>query len=252
MRQSRQPVAWLLAGLLSVALSGCAGPHTSAAIGAHTPQVAEGRVTHSVGYEYLLYLPAGYTDVEEPWPLILFLHGAGERGTDVNDVKRIGIAKRIEDGDDFPFVIVSPHCPTDSWWEPDGLIVVLDDVLARYNVDPARVYVTGLSMGGTGTWMLAAEYPDRFAAIAPVCGRSLPLRSAPLTDMPVWAFHGDADHVVDVWNSTNQIERLKRQGNTRARLTIYPGLRHSIWQQTYANPELYAWFLEHERSITSE
>lgn len=210
---------------------------------------ASGEVTHEVGYDYWLYLPEGYDDdADKEWPLILFLHGAGERSDDPNHVKRIGIAKRIEDGDDFPFIVVSPHCPADRWWEPDGLIVVVEEVLDDYRVDEDRLYVTGLSMGGTGTWMVAAEYPEYWAAIAPVCGRTLPIRVAPLIEMPVWAFHGDQDHVVDVWNSTNQIERLKKFGSTKAKLTIYPGQRHSIWKETYDNPELYEWFLAQRRS----
>jgi predicted peptidase len=198
--------------------------------------------------DYLLFLPSDYAEAGEPWPLIMFLHGAGERGVDLNDVKRIGICRRVSEDPSFPFIVLSPQCPPNRWWVPHMLVVLLDDVIADYNIDRDRVYLTGLSMGGTGTWSLAAEYPDRFAAIAPVCGRSRPLQSYPLNDMPVWAFHGEQDHVVDVWNSVNQVNRLRGDGNELVKLTLYPDLKHGIWDETYGNPELYRWFLMHRRS----
>ena len=227
-------------------VGGCASPSRIDTPG-HHPCTSSGAFEREFELDYWLFLPPQYNAVGEPWPLILFLHGAGERGVDINDVKRIGICQRVDEDPNFPFMVLSPQCPPHRWWEPHALVVLLDEVIANYNVDADRVYLTGLSMGGTGTWNLAAEYPDRFAAIAPVCGRSLPLRSEPLNDMPVWAFHGEKDHVVNVWNSTNQVERLRRDGNANVKLTLYPELRHSIWYETYGNPDLYEWFLAHRR-----
>lgn len=233
-------------------LVGCASSGKTVTLGENVAMRADGKVTTKIGYDYWLYLPEGYDESDQDWPMILYLHGAGGRSDDPNDAKHNGIARRIDDGDGFPFIIVSPHCPKASWWKPDGLKVVVDDVLKHYRVDEDRLYLTGLSMGGTGTWMMAADYPDYWAAIAPVCGRTLPPRVAPLLDMPVWAFHGDADRVVDVWNSTHQIEVLKKAGNTKTKLTIYPGGGHGVWKETYDNPELYTWFLAQKRSDREE
>jgi predicted peptidase len=240
---------FIVAGLLlagGLLLTGCATSAQFTEPGLH-PAAMEGAFTRSFALDYWLYLPEGYTPDGEAWPLIFFLHGAGERGTDPNDVLRIGIAKRAKEKGDLPFVVLAPQCPKDYWWEPHALVVLLDEIIADYNIDRDRVYLTGLSMGGTGTWNLAAEYPDRFAAIAPVCGRSLPIRSKPIEHMPVWAFHGEKDHVVDVWNSKNQVKRLREAGNTRVDLTLYPDKRHNIWGPIYDGEALYDWFLRHER-----
>ncbi len=199
---------------------------------------------------YRVYLPSDYPESDERRPLLLFLHGAGERGANLDDLERTGLPKLIaEQKLDLPFVVVAPQCPADEWWDPHALARLLEHVIGAYNVDPDRVYLTGLSMGGTGVWMFAAEYPERFAAIAPICGRTLPLRAAPLTTMPIWVFHGDADNVVDISNSETQVRRLREAGAKEARLTIYPGVNHNAWDRTYANPELYEWMLSHRRSL---
>jgi predicted peptidase len=125
--------------------------------------------TVKVEMDYLLSLPKGY-DKQDSWPLVLFLHGAGERGDDLELVKKHGPPKLIGEGKDFPFIVVSPQCPKDVWWEPIELSALLDQVIKTHKVDQDRIYVTGLSMGGFGTWRLAAFTPDRFAAIAPICG----------------------------------------------------------------------------------
>ena len=202
--------------------------------------------TRTVDLNYRVYLPDGYADdASKRWPLILFLHGAGERGDDLDILERTGLPKLLKEGRRLPFVIVAPQCPAGGWWRPDPLVELLDHVIAEYRVDSKRVYLTGLSMGGTGTWMLAAEYPERFAAIAPISGRSLPLRAEPLRSLPVWVFHGDADPVVDFKFSEVQVEKLKAAGNERVKFTRYEGAGHGVWDQTYADPGLYEWFLSH-------
>ena len=123
----------------------------------------------NVRIDYLLYLPSDY-EKNESWPLLLFLHGSGERGDDLEKVKKHGPPKLIEAGKQFPFVVVSPQCPKDRRWEPIELVALLDDLITRYKIDQDRIYVTGLSMGGFGTWRLAAYAPEKIAAIAPVCG----------------------------------------------------------------------------------
>jgi predicted peptidase len=214
-----------------------------------TPQHFEADITKTVQLDYLLYLPSGYdADSSQRWPLILFLHGSGERGSDLELVKLYGIPKNLEMGDDLPFIVVSPQCPADSHWtlHIEALNALLDDVIARTRVDEDRVYLTGLSMGGAGTWMLAGAYPHRFAAIAPICGRIVPLPLVRLKNLPIWAFHGDADEVVPVSETTRTVDAIKALGGN-VQSTIYPGVGHNSWTQTYNNPELYAWFLRQKR-----
>ena len=127
---------------------------------------------------YLLFLPSAYAVHPQRWPLMLFLHGAGERGNDLQRVKRHGVAKIVEEQPEFPLVVVSPQCPPREAWAPEPLLALLDDIEQHYDIDPERRYVTGLSMGGFGTWAVALAAPDRFAAVAPICGAAILLASA--------------------------------------------------------------------------
>ena len=203
-----------------------------------------------VTVDYLLYVPPGYRLKEEKkWPLILFLHGAGERGNDVNLVAKHGPPKLLSGKTELPlsqFLVLSPQCPPNRSWQPHEIIALLDEVTQKYAVDPDRVYLTGLSMGGFGTWEIASRYPDRFAAIAPICGGGDPRRVKPLRDMPTWVFHGDKDEAVPVQRSIEMVEAMKKIGN-EPKFTRYPEAGHDSWTQTYNNPELYEWFLKHKR-----
>lgn len=204
-------------------------------------------LNQNVSLKYLLYLPENY-DAQAEWPLILFLHGRGERGDDLNMVKLHGLPRLIEAGQQFPFIIVSPQCPLPTtWWlhQVEALNALLDDVVARYKVDQKRIYLTGLSMGGGGTWFLAGRYPERFAAIAPICGSGMRWLAEQIAPLPVWVFHGDADTVVPIARSEEMVETLRQVGGN-PRFTVYPGVDHNSWDLTYANPELYTWFLEHQ------
>ena len=201
--------------------------------------------------DYLLSLPEGYgADATKRWPLILFLHGAGERGTNLWLVAKHGPPKI-----DFAtnnFIVVSPQCPAGKIWSNDLLLALLDDIAAKYAVDTRRIYLTGLSMGGFGTWSLGLGHPEKFAAIAPICGGGeliTPLLAdkAKLTTLPVWAFHGAKDPVVPVEESERMVKLLKHYAVREVKLTIYPEAQHDSWTQTYANPELFEWFLQHSR-----
>jgi predicted peptidase len=201
---------------------------------------------------YLLYLPPGYPGKNRRWPLMLFLHGAGERGHDLDKVKIHGPPSLIaSQGQSFPFVILSPQCPADGWWSDDDQIELLDallnDVVGRYAIDRDRLYVTGLSMGGFGTWRLAARYPQRFAAIAPICGGGDPEDTTRLVHLPVWAFHGAKDPVVPLGASQQMVDALRTAGGSVI-FTVYPQAGHDSWTETYDNPALYEWFLQHRRS----
>jgi predicted peptidase len=213
----------------------------------------EKEVTFEVSLNYLVYLPQGYENDDKKWPVLLFLHGAGERGNDLNYLKRLGPPMLIEQGIDFPFIVISPQCPLGQRWEPLELTALLDEVENIYRVDTTKVYLTGLSMGGEGVWRLIFTQPDRFAAIAPVCGRSSSyyLDACRIKDLPVWVFHGARDDVVSISESERIVNALKNCGSD-VRFTIYPEGNHNAWTETYNNGELYKWFLEHHLENTEK
>jgi predicted peptidase len=214
--------------------------------GAGRQQAAEFDGAAPVEMGYLLYLPQEY-DEQESWPLLLFLHGAGERGDDLELVKKHGPPKLIEQGKDFPFIVVSPQCPRDRWWEAAELAALLDEIGRNYKVDADRVYVTGLSMGGFGAWRLAFYAPEKLAAIAPICGGGEIYWAPRLAKLPVWAFHGAKDAGVPPERSQMMIDAIKKLGGD-PKLTIYPDAAHDAWTETYNNPEFYEWLLKQKRS----
>jgi predicted peptidase len=183
----------------------------------------ETQIMKTLHLDYLLFLPRDYDkSPQKRWPLILFLHGAGERGD-----------------------------PADSWWSSHiaALDALLNEVIATYSVDADRLYLTGLSVGGYGTWHLAAAYPRRFAALAPICGGGpwflgFPERACVLKDVPIWVFHGAKDAVVPLEESEKMINVLTACGGN-VRFTVYPDAEHDSWTETYDNQELYEWFLQH-------
>jgi len=203
---------------------------------------------------YLLCLPKGY-DAKggKTWPLMLFLHGAGERGTNLQRVAIHGPPSLVKQGTNFPFILVAPQCPEGRRWENESLLQLLDHVMQKHAVDASRVYLTGLSMGGYGTWSLAADHP-----VAAICGGgsliSLLLarsyetnRLAELKKVGVWAFHGAKDPVVPLEESERMVNAFKKAGVKEVKLTVYPEADHNSWTETYNNPELYEWLLRHER-----
>ncbi|MEA5506339.1 prolyl oligopeptidase family serine peptidase [Halotia wernerae UHCC 0503] len=143
----------------------------------------------------------------------------------------------------------SPQCPPGQYWSIRPLSILLDQAIASYPIDCDRVYLTGLSMGGFGTWRWAAAEPQSFAAIAPICGGDNPLTAKNLKNLPVWAFHGARDHVVPLRESENMVFALQACGGN-VKFTVYPKADHDSWTQTYNNPELYEWFLQHRRQQT--
>ncbi len=182
---------------------------------------------------------------------MLFLHGAGERGDDLELVKKHGPPKLIEAGQDFPFIVVSPQAPAEQWWSTVFLDALLQEITATYRVDMDRVYATGLSMGGFGTWDLAMTFPDRFAAIAPICGGGNAYSVCVIKDLPIWNFHGAKDPVVPLARSQEMVDALQRCSGD-VRFTIYPDAGHDAWTETYDNPALYEWLLAHRRQPRQE
>jgi len=201
--------------------------------------------TIKVTLSYLLYLPKDYAE-KDAWPLLLFLHGAGERGDNLDRVKIHGPPKLIAGGKEFPFIVVSPQCPGNQWWQPHELTALLDEIVEKYKVDRDRVYVTGLSMGGFGTWSLAGFTPDRFAALVPICGGGDALVARRLAHVSVWVFHGAKDPVVPLAASERIVEALKK-AKCEVKFTVYPEAGHDSWTEAYNDPELYDWLLKQKR-----
>lgn len=199
---------------------------------------------------YLLYLPENHNNENKKWPLILFLHGAGECGNNLEIVKRNGIPKIAEADNHLPFAAISPQCPQGAAWEShvDAIDLLLQQIEDKYNIDENRIYLTGLSMGGYGTWDLALMLPDRFAAIIPICGgSSYPELIGRLRDLPIWAFHGAKDNIVPVEETRLLVDILK-ECNGNIRYTEYPDAGHDSWTETYNNPKVYDWLLKQKKN----
>lgn len=275
------PARWLLVFLLPLL-----GAGATPAAETQTVESFQRTITKTVGYQYLLSFPTGYDAATgKLWPVLLFLHGSGERGTDPWLVAKHGPPKLLR-GDLPPpvpeagapavpvesvldrarreqatallrdrFIVVSPQCPAGQSWDDDTVLALLDEVAARYRSDPRRIYLTGLSLGGYGTWSVGLKYPERFAAIVPICGGGQPVdarrsareKKSAFLGLGVWAFHGAKDPAVPLAESEWMIAALKQAGATDVKFTVYPEAGHDSWTESYANPELYSWLLQHER-----
>ncbi len=222
-------------------------------------------------YRYQVYVPFQW-DTGRKWPIILFLHGAGERGDDALLPTQVGIATAIRlHADRFPCIVVIPQCPKDTWWTTEEMssqaLKALEESTKEFKGDPDRTYLTGLSMGGYGTWYLAYEHPGKFAALAPICGGVRPpqrvaaaanspfgdpnidpyaLAAKKIGKTPVWIFHGGADKTVPPSESRNMNEALKRAGGN-VRYTEYEGVGHNSWDKAYAEPDFMTWLLAQHR-----
>lgn len=210
-----------------------------------------------IRYDYLTYLPKDYdADLTTKWPTIIFLHGGSSRGSDVNRVKANGIPDRIERGKELPFIVIAPQCPIDKRWETDDWFDILyGEITTRYRIDTNRIYLTGLSLGGSGTWYLAMKHPSTFAAIAPISGKTSHIQfisdsACKLAGIPIWIFHGKADEIVDV-QETYQIAKRLDQCNVSYSLSLFDGHKH--WQtpwEVYGEDKIYSWFLECQKHQT--
>lgn len=204
---------------------------------------------------YLLYLPDQYaSDTETRWPFILFLHGSGERGHDLELVRQYGVPHQIDKQPDFPAIVLSPQCPLDTRWpdQADNVITLLDTILKGLQVDHSRIYLTGLSMGGQGSWHLGALYPERFAAMLVICGRTPPVEGFPervcaLKDVPVRVFHGAKDDRVPVEESINLTKILEGCGGD-VKLTVFPDEGHFCWDQVYEDQANWDWMFGQQKA----
>ena len=236
----------LTAASMATACASMPGPALADAVpvitGQHPQQSLE-----AGGYPYQLFVPRSY-DSKAKWPLMFFLHGSGERGSDIAKVKVHGPPKHADMDPDFPFILVSPLLPAEEDWDVAKLEAILDHILETMPIDENRIYLTGLSRGGRATWRWGAERPDLFAALVPVAGQGDPATACELVGVPIWALHGDRDDVVIPEGSFAMARAIRACGGNRSRLTIYPDLGHNAWDPAYADPELYLWMLSQRRT----
>lgn len=258
--------ALIVAGVLAAVPLAASGQATDP-----TADVATGFLDGTVEidgatYPYQVYVPRSYDPAEE-WPVILFLHGRGESGADGMRQTQVGIGPAIRwDPGRYPAIVVLPQTPTDSSWQgapARAALAALDAVEAAYSTDPDRVYLTGLSLGGNGTWYVAYHHPDRFAAVVPICGwvdwgGTLPVAPTDhelspfelvadrLADLPVWIWHGEVDPVVPVEESRRMAEALEAAG-ADVRYTEMKGIGHDVWDPAYGSPALTTWLFEQRR-----
>lgn len=206
------------------------------------------KITKKISVDYILHFPENYKKAKRDFPLIVFLHGSGERGSDLSKVGIHGPLKYVSSGKTLDAVILAPQCPEKEVWDTDVIYALIKEVVIKNKINFTRVYLTGLSMGGYGTWDLALEYPEVFAAVAPICGRinyTFLENASKLKDKPVWVFHGAKDEVVPVSNSEKMVRALKNIG-ANPKFTIDPDAGHDSWSKPYSDPDFYAWLLSKE------
>lgn len=204
-------------------------------------------------YNYLVHYPKGYhdkTNKKKDYPLVMYLHGRSIMGNDLEKVKRYGVIYEVLRGLELDFIVVAPQCQ--KGWENDKLIEILDYAEQEYRVDQKQVYLTGMSMGGYGAWYLAGAHPDRFAAVAPVAGGGRTKDAESLKTLPHWVFHGSKDKPVPIEESKKMVKAIRAAGNKQVKFTVRNDWGHSEAIRAFRMPELYTWFLEHERGVSPE
>ena len=236
--------------LLTSGLVLAAAPLSAVPVVAQEKKVETGFLNRTLAlgdteHRYVVYVPRDY-DASKKWPVILFLHGAGERGSEGLSQSDVGIGRAIRFMPDrYPAVVVMPQCLPNQRWS-DGMldmaVKALDKTLMEFSTDVNRLYLTGLSMGGYGSFLLASQGPGRFAAVVPICGGGNPAEMGPkLKDIPMWVFHGDADTAVPVQRSRDMVEAIKNAGSTKVKYTEYPGVPHNSWDKAYSEKEMTDW-----------
>jgi predicted peptidase len=228
----------------------------------------EARTFHDSTKTTLLYrqlLPPRFEPTKK-YPLVIFLHGAGERGSDNVAQLKHGMADFASEAirEQYPAIVIAPQCPSGEKWVnvewsaqdhamPEkpaatmhALRELIDHLASEFAIDPDRIYITGLSMGGFGTWDAVQRYPDLFAAAAPICGGGDPRRVDQIKQVPIWAFHGERDTIVKPERTREMIAALKAAG-AEPKYTEYPGVAHDSWSATYRDPQFYAWLFAQRR-----
>ena len=226
------------------------------------PEAREWKAPNGTVVKYRWSAPEA-VEAGKTYPLVLFLHGAGERGTDNTAQLKHGVmpilagAKKLGE----PCFLIAPQCPPELWWAPinrknmqldapakpndllDAVLALTEEMTKTQPIDPKRYYVTGLSMGGYGTWTLLARVPEKIAAAIPICGGGDPTQAEKFKDVPLWAFHGEADPTVPVKATKDMIAALEKAGG-KPKATYYPNVPHDSWTQTYTDPAVLKWLFE--------
>ena len=200
-----------------------------------------------VKYDYLIYLPKDYNVKQTTYPLVIYLHGGAQRGKDLNKLKAYGLPYLVDQGRDFDFIIASPQCPEGKYWTTnDWFDSLYTELKTKYRIDPKRVYLTGISIGGYGTWHTTIDYPDTFAAIVPLCGGvNDSTQVCRIRQVPVWTFHGTADDAIPIAETERVVNTLKQcQGNVKFTKLANEG--HGI-QYLYEKNDIYDWLLRQHR-----
>lgn len=237
---------WPALTAMMMALSACATlPSSPYQKGQHVYDAPDALADKGIEH-YLLYLPDRNAKRGKKWPLLVFLHGSGERGTDINQVKVHGPPKEIAEGRKLPFIIASPQLSAEQRWDAEAVASLIDDLTAKLPVDTDRIYLTGLSLGAYGTWDTAMLYPNKLAAIIPIAGRGDTDKACALTRLPIWAIHGAEDDIVPPSGSIDMVNAIRACGGD-PRLTLYPGVGHVSWTEPYSDDGLYDWLLRHRR-----
>jgi predicted peptidase len=236
-------LALLVAFVVVMSAGICVSAAESPAPGKQVEQTLE--ISDAASVAYLLYLPKAYQPDNKKWPLMLFLHGRGESFGPLQAVKKWGPPRMVERGDEFPYILVSPQCPPGHYWsdvkQQSRVLQLLDVITKTYAVDKNRLYLTGLNMGGDGTWRLVADNPRRFAAAVPICGIGVPEDAYRLAKLPIWVFHGDQDRSVPIERSVEMVKAIRASGSKKIRFTTLEGIGHNSWSSAYAPPDLYKW-----------
>lgn len=218
---------------------------------AQSQLIADEKETVSVeNLQYYLYFPTGYEETEsEKFPLLLFLHGGGEAGGTLEDLKTNGPPKLLAEGKEFPFLILAPQNPYKrKWWNTRAVMQLLDTIIETNRVDIDRIYLSGLSRGGSAAWELAVQYPDKFAAMAVVCGMTpVPYAAWINKKLSIWVFHGTEDKSIPISESEDMVTKLKEMGYD-VTFTRYEGVGHNAWVRAYNTEELYEWFMKQNRT----
>lgn len=203
-------------------------------------------------YPYLLYLPKDYPEGTKDYPLVIYLGGGAQNGNDLNKLKTYGVPYYVEQGQEYDFIIASPQCPEKKYWTTENWFDSLYmDLTSRYRIDTTRIYVTDISNGGFGTWQVALDYPERFAAIAPLCGGvndSDTAKIGNLRELPIWTFHGTADDMIPIAETERVVSKLEAYGYIR--FTRLPDEGHGI-QYLYQDRKIFDWLLRHRRKTNS-
>lgn len=211
---------------------------------------SNGQVKDKAKYNYDLYLPKDYSSSVKKYPLLIYLHGGSQRGNDINKLKVYGMPYLVQKGHDFNFIIASPQCPADKYWSSENWFEPLySNLMSQYRIDTTRVYCTGISMGGYGTYIVALDFPDTFAAIIPLCGGindSDTMRVCNLSKTPIWTFHGTADDQISI-HETERIVNGLRKCNGKIKFTKLKDRGHGIEDLYETKPEIYEWLLKNKK-----